>query len=83
MEYEGVYCLPFELKAKPEDDLKVVWDRDNEEYTLLAFNGDMDVLLHEDGTWRKPHPHALAEACAAIKSMNARVYEGERRRKQM
>lgn len=81
MEHEGRFCLPFELKVKPEDEIKVVWDFDNEEYVILAANGDMDVLLHEDGTWRKPCPHALAEAWATVKSMNRRHEEGRQQRR--
>lgn len=81
MEHKGTFCLPLELKYDQKDEVAVKWDEDTEEYVILATDGTGEVVLHEDGTWRKPHPHALIEAWRVMCSMNKRIYEGERARR--
>ena len=80
MQVDGAFCTPFVPQDKPEDEVAVKWDENNGEYTLLARNGQAQELLHEDGTWRKPTPDALALAWGTVKSMNRRVLEGRNRR---
>lgn len=80
MQIDGVYCLPLELKEVEADEIKVVWDFDNEEYVIPTLNGQRKVVLHEDGTWREPTLHALALAWATCRSMNRRHEEGRQRR---
>jgi len=83
MEVNGVYGLSYEPKSDPSEEIAVKWDDLDEEYVILTRNGLQEEFLHEDGTWRKANPHALAEAWATVKSMNRRVNEGRNRRKQM
>lgn len=81
MDINGVYALPLELKFDEKDEIAVRWDDEDEEYCILTRNGQQEEFLHEDGTWRKPNPFALADAWATVKSMNRRVNEGRNRRK--
>lgn len=80
MNIDGVYCLPLELKEVEADEVKVVWDHDNEMYVIPTLNGQGKVVLHEDGTWREPTMHALALAWGVCRSMNSRHNEAMHRR---
>lgn len=81
MQVEGIYCLPLELRVEEKDEVRIVWDFDNEEYIIPSRNGQGDEVLHEDGSWRKPTLHALAQAWGTLRSMNRRHEEGRQRRK--
>ena len=77
----GVYCLPLTLCQCDKDEVKVVWDFDDECYIIPCRGGHADEVLHEDGTWRVPKPHALALAWATMRSMNKRHEDGLQRRR--
>ncbi len=80
MWHNSTLCLPLELENNPKDEVAVKWDFRDEQYVLLAKDGQVDLILHEDGTFRKPHPHALALAWSTARSMNKRIAEGRSKR---
>lgn len=78
---DGIHCFSFEPRFDDKDEVAVKWDDFAEEYIIPSRVGNFDEVLHEDGTWRKPHPHALAAAWSTCVSMNRRHTEGRNRRR--
>ena len=81
--HKGILCQPLLLNPEDTDEVTVRWDPVDEQWVVLCHLGDQSMVLHEDDTFRAPHPHALAQAWSTARSMNQRDKIAKNNRKQM
>ena len=80
MWHNGNLCSTFEADYDHKDEVKVVWDPEQEAYVILTLATDPEKVLHEDDTFRVPTVKAIASAWGSVRSMNRRNDEGRQKR---